>query len=173
MKTKLLLMVFLGLVAAGAASAAKADKPASPVDVTFIAPENFRDAKQDAMDSERGRDAILAQLKEHLVTTAAQYLAPGQRLEIKVTDVDLAGDFEPQRGPNFDNVRIVKDIYPPRATLEFRLLGADGKVVSEGKRQLQNLGYLMTLTPLPTSDPLRHDKELLSDWLRREFKRTS
>jgi len=46
-------------------------------------------------------------------------------------------------------------------------------VVSEGKRQLQNLGYLMTLTPLPTSDPLRHDKELLSDWLRREFKRTS
>jgi len=44
--------------------------------VTFIAPENFRDAKQDAMDSERGRDAILAQLKEHLVTTAAQYLAP-------------------------------------------------------------------------------------------------
>ncbi len=173
MKTKLLLMGLLGLAAAGVAFAAKANKPTPSIEVTFIAPENFRDAKQDSMDSERGRDAILAQLKEHLVTTAAQYLTPGQRLEIKVTDVDLAGDFEPQRGPDFDNVRIVKDIYPPRATLEFRLLGADGKIVSAGRRQLQNLGYLMTLTPLPTSDPLRHDKELLSDWLRREFKRSS
>ena len=172
MKTKLLLTALLGLVAATAAPAAKADKPASPVEVTFIAPENFTDAKEGALDSARGRDALLDQLKAHLVTTAAQYLTTGQRLEIKVTDVDLAGDFEPWHGSTFNDIRIVKDIYPPRINLEFRLLGADGKVVSEGKRQLRDLGYLLTAT-LPASDPLRYDKQVLSDWLRQEFKRPS
>jgi len=172
MKTKLLLTAFLGLVASGAFAAAPANKPVSSVEVIFVSPEKFTDAKEDAMDSERGRDALLGQLKEHLVASAAKYLAAGQRLEIKVTDVDLAGDFEPWRGPNFSDIRIVKDIYPPRINLEFRLLGVDGKVVNEGKRQLRDLGYLLTVA-LPTSDPLRYDKEVLSDWLRQEFKRPS
>lgn len=173
MKTKLSLMVILGLVSVGAAIAARQDKPVGTVDVTFVAPENYTDVKDDYMDTEKGRDAILDQLKTHLVTTGARYLKADERLEIKVTEVDLAGDFEPWRGPRLQDVRIVKDLYPPRVNLEFRLLGADGKVISEGKRDLRNLGYLMTSSPFPTSDPLRHDKEMLTNWLRQEFKRPS
>ncbi len=172
MKTKLLLSAWLGLIAAGTLSAADAAKPMSSVDVTFVASEKFTDAKDDYSDSEKGREAILGQLKDHVVARGSKYLATGQRLEIKVTDVDLAGDFEPWRGPNFHDVRIVKDIYPPRAELEFRLLDADGKVVREGKRQLRELGFLMSAA-LPTSDSLRYEKEMLSDWLRKEFKPAS
>jgi hypothetical protein len=172
MKTKLPLLMVLGLISVGAAVAARTDKPAANIEVTFVAPEKFADVKEDSMESERGRDALLSQLKDHLVMQGARILAPNQRLEIKVTEVDLAGDFEPWRGINYQDVRIVKDIYPPRMNLEFRLIGADGKVLSEGKRELRDLGYLMSIVP-PTSDPLRYDKEMLSNWLRREFKRTS
>jgi hypothetical protein len=170
MKTKLSLMAFLGLVAAGVAVAAAPDKPVSAIEVSFVASEKFTDVKDDHMDSDRGREAVLEQLKEHLVTHGAKYLAKGQRLQITVTDVDLAGDFEPWRGINFHDIRIVKDIYPPRVNLEFKLIDAEGKVVSEGKRQLRDLGYLMSMA-MPTSDPLRYDKEMLNDWLRQEFKR--
>jgi hypothetical protein len=52
--------------------------------------------------------------------------------------------------------------------LEFRLLDASGKVVSEGARRLNNLGYLMSLG-MPTTDPLRYDKEMIRDWMRQEF----
>jgi hypothetical protein len=172
MKTKLSLMVVLGLVAVGAAVAASADKPAPAVEVTFVAPEKFTDAKQDYMDTDRGRDAILSELKDHLQKRGAKYLSANQRLEIKVTEVDLAGDFEPWRGPHFHDVRIVKDLYPPRVHLEFRLIGDDGQVLTEGKRQLRDIGYMMTMA-MPTSDPLRHDKEMLTSWLRQEFKRPS
>lgn len=165
-------MILLGLVAVGAAVAADAGKPVPKVEISFVAPEKFTDVKNGSMDSERGRDALLNQLKEHLVTQGSKYLSPDQRLEIKVTEVDLAGDFEPWRGPDFNDIRIVKEIYPPRVNLEFRLIGADGKVVSEGKRQLRDLSYLQTIS-LPTSDTLRHDKEMLSNWLRQEFKRPS
>ena len=169
MKIRLPQIALLGLVAFSAAVAATSDKTASLIQVTFVAPDKFTDVKDYYLDTARGRDALLDQLKEHIMTRATKYLAAGQRLEITVTDVDLAGDFEPWRSPNFDDVRFVKDIYPPRINLEFRLLGADGKVVTEGKRQLRDLGYLMNFT-LPNWDPLRYDKEMLSDWLRREFK---
>jgi hypothetical protein len=172
MKTKLPLMVFLGLVSVGAAVAARPDKPGAAVEVTFVAPEKFTDVRDDYMDSEKGRDALLSQLKDHLVKQGARLLAGDQRLEIKVTEVDLAGDFEPWRGPNFQDIRIVKDLYPPRVNLEFRLIGADGKVVSEGKRELRDISYLMNIA-LPTSDPLRYDKEMLTNWLRQEFRRPS
>lgn len=169
MKLKLLPVVLLGLILSRAVVAASPEKTASPVQVTFVSPEKFTDAKDAYMESERGRDALLEELKQHLVTRGAAYLAAGQRLEITVTDVDLAGDFEPWRGPSFHDVRIVKDLYPPRISLQFRLLNAEGTVLSEGKRDLQDLGYLMNLA-LPTTDHLRYEKDMLGSWLRREFK---
>lgn len=141
----------------------------SPVLVTFVAPENFTDVKDEYMGTESGRDAVLAELRQHITKRAASYLPAGHRLEITVTDLDLAGDFEPWHRDAFHDIRIVKDLYPPRVTLQFRLLDADGTVLSEGARQLQDLGFMMSMA-WPMSDPLRYDKEMLSNWLRREFK---
>jgi hypothetical protein len=169
MKIKLLLIAFLGLIGCSVALAASADQADSPVKVTFLEPENFTDLKHAYMDSDRGRDALVDELKKHILSRAAKYLTTGQRLEITITDVDLAGDFEPWHGPQFHDVRIVKDLYPPRVSLQFRLLAADGTVASEGTRQLQDLGYMMSMA-WPLSDPLRYDKEMLSDWLRQEFR---
>jgi hypothetical protein len=169
MKTKMILLALLGLVACNGAWAAQVAGADSPVLVTFIEPENFRDAKSEYLDTARGRDAVLAELKQHIIKRAAGYLAAGQWLEISVTDLDLAGDFEPWHRGNLHNIRIVKELYPPRITLKFRLLDVEGKVLSEGTRQLQNLGFMINLAT-PMSDPLRYDKALLSDWLRQEFR---
>ncbi|MGH6821656.1 MAG: DUF3016 domain-containing protein, partial [Methylocella sp.] len=101
--------------------------------------------------------------------TGRNHLKPGQHLTVRITDIDLAGAFEPWHGPDFDHIRILKEIYPPAMKLEFQLTGPDGKVVTGGKRELRQLGYQMT-TELPTWDPLRYDKEMLRSWLWREFK---
>ena len=88
---------------------------------------------------------------------------------MKFTDIDLAGEFEPQRGPNFDRVRIMKNIYAPRFDLEFKLTGADGKVLNEGKRTLRD-SYYMDRMIADKSDPLCYDKDILNDWLRSDIK---
>jgi hypothetical protein len=172
MKTKLLLVFACGLAAVCTGRAAEAAKPSAKVTVTYVAPEKFADVKDSLSGSDRDRDWVLDQLKTHFESMGQRYLAAGQTLEIQVTDVDLAGDFEPWHGIEFDHIRILKEIYPPRMNLEFRLLDAQGKVVSEGKRRLQDLGYLMSIG-IPTSDTLRYDKEMISDWMRLEFKRAS
>jgi hypothetical protein len=172
MKTKLLLVAAFAVVAGGVVHAADSAKPASRVEVIFVQPEKFTDLKDEYMDSGRAREHYMAEIQGQVEQLARRYVAEGQHLEVKFIDVDLAGDFEPWHGLDFDHVRIMREIYPPRMEIEFRLTDAGGKVISEGKRKLRSLGYLMT-TVSPTWDPLRYDKDLLREWMGREFKRAS
>ena len=171
MKTETLRLIsILSLLGAGTIFAADTDKPKpGKVTVIFDHPENFTDVKDSYTGTDKGRDAILNQIKQFIETQAASSLGAGQALEVKFTDIDLAGEYEPQRGPQFMDVRIVKDIYPPRFDLEFKLTGADGKVMSAGKRQLRDLNFMSRLV-LPSSEPLRYEKDILKDWLRGEIK---
>lgn len=142
----------------------------SRVEVVFVEPEKFADVREALYDTDRANEQVLQELRTYLERTGSYYLQPGQSLQIRITDIDLAGDFEPWHGPDFDHIRILKEIYPPSVTLEFRLTGADGKVRSEGRRELRELGYLMTIG-MPSWDHLRFEKEMLRAWLWREFKR--
>lgn len=168
--TRILLLSVLVLTAGGVARALDPVKGPSTVDVVFFEPEKFTDVRDGYMGSDQGRDATLVELKEYLVKRAVRGLAPGQKLSITITDVDLAGDFEPWRGSQWSDVRVVKDLYPPRITLAFRLTDADGTVSKEGKRDLRDLAFLMKITSGFRSDTLRHEKALLDDWLSVEFR---
>jgi hypothetical protein len=97
-----------------------------------------------------------------------RYVPAGIQLEITVTDIDLAGDFEPWRGPQFSQVRITRDIYRPHISLEFRLTDASGSVVSAGQREISDIAYQERLVR-PPDDYLRYEKNILRDWFRNEF----
>jgi hypothetical protein len=169
-RKSLALLSILGLLTPGVMLAADSAKPDAPrVTVTFDHPEKFTDVKDGYMPTDKGQDAILAQIRGHIESKAKPYLSAGQILEVTFTDIDLAGDFEPQRGPQFNDVRIVKDIYIPRLKLQFKLTGADGKVITEGKRELKDLAF-MTRMAFPPSESLRFEKDMLNDWLNADIK---
>ena len=86
------------------------------------------------------------------------------------TDIDLAGDYEPARGPTIGNIRIVKEIYPPRMKLSFRLTDANGEVLKQGDRELSDLNFMRTAIPAFSNDPYRYEKTMLENWLDREFR---
>lgn len=65
----------------------------------------------------------------------------------------------------------MKDIYPPRATLHYRLTDASGATIREGESKLSDLAYLQRTTVANSTDPLRYDKRMLDDWLTKEFVR--
>ena len=109
-------------------------------------------------------------LTEHLRKRADAVLPPGERLEVIIDDIKLAGDYEPWRGPNLQDVRFMKDIYPPRLDLHFRLLGADGAQIRDGEAKLRDMSYLMRSLP-NSNDPLRYDKRQIDEWLNKEFRR--
>jgi hypothetical protein len=119
------------------------------------------------MPFDKTRDAYLEDLRKHIVRSAARLLSEQQKLAIAITDVDMAGSFEPQHSRMYD-VRIVKDIYPPRIELSFTLTGADGAVVKQGERLLRDSSFLMTSAPY-ASQPMRYEKDMIDRWLEREL----
>ena len=154
-------------VAAGLASTpALAADP--PVQVTFTDPAKFSDLRISRPTSARERAGLTDQLRRYLEAEAPRHLPPDTHLAVTITDVDMAGELRPVGHGGQPDVRIVKDMFPPRVDLEFRLAKADGTVVSEGKRELRDSMFL-TNTSLNERDLLIHEKALLGRWLEREF----
>jgi hypothetical protein len=158
---------WLGSIAPpGAAAAAPAE---SSVSVTFVHPEQFTENRMYNRQDQFNRIDYLKQLKAYLIKQGQAILKPGQGLHVDITDIQLAGAYEPWRGPRWDYVRIMRDIYPPRIDLDFRLVDQDGNVLREGKRALRDLDYLHSSVGLAAAEgaPLYYDKALLHRWLSR------
>ncbi|WP_363799144.1 DUF3016 domain-containing protein [Lysobacter firmicutimachus] len=141
-----------------------------PVSVRWDDPAKFAEIRYSRNRYDARRGNWVEQLAEHLRKRAQKELPAGQRLDVDITDIKRAGDYEPWHGPQFDDTRFVRDIYPPRIVLSFKRTDADGRVVEEGQRTLRDLSFLMGPRPLSDSDPLRYEKRLIDDWLRQEFK---
>jgi len=159
MKPLIVLFSFLLMGAAPAWSAQDIDSSA-PVTLTYVDPASFPDAPRGA----------LIELKPWIERRASELLPAGHRLAITVTSVDLAGEYEPLRRPPYSTVRIMRDVYPPRVELQFRLTHASGAVIAEGRRRLENVAFHDTAA-VRSTDPLRYDKALWEVWLRGEFAR--
>jgi hypothetical protein len=156
--------IVLVLVTLAASSSPAA---AATAEVEYVKPESFTDTGR--RFDERERAANLDTLKRHLVEEAARRLPAGETLAVTVTDVDLAGSYEPWQMAH-NEVRIVKEVYPPRIELHFRLARADGTIVKEGDRKLRDSAFL-TGGSLRSADGLRYEKAMIDEWLDREFKR--
>ncbi|MEP6906671.1 MAG: DUF3016 domain-containing protein [Pseudoxanthomonas sp.] len=141
-----------------------------PVSVDWTDPAEFSEIRHSANRWEARRGNWVVQLAEYLQTSAAKRLAPGEQLQVTLTDISRAGDYEPWRGPNLQDARIVRDIYPPRISLTFKRTDPQGNVIAEGERKLVDSAFLMNSSTFGASDTLRYEKRLLDDWLRKEFK---
>lgn len=136
------------------------------VQVSFQSPEQFTDLRRTHLSGGRGADeGYLRELQDYVERIGPQRIPAGYTLALTITDVDMAGDFEPERGPSFMDVRITRGVYPPRINLTYRLTDTTGAVRSQGERQLRNQAFDWTISAVDRNDPLRHEKDLLNDIL--------
>jgi len=161
------LALWLGSIAP--LNAAAVTPAESSVSVTYVNSEQFTENRLYGRQDRFNRVDYLAQLKAYLIKQGQAVLKPGQSLHVDVTDIRLAGAYEPWRGPQWSYVRIMRDIYSPRIDLNFRLVDQDGNVLREGKRVLRDLDYLHSSVSVPsaTGSSLYYDKALLRRWLMR------
>ena len=104
MKTKRLLLL-VALLLSGGLRLAAFDKDGPRVEVNYFEPTKFTDVRDSYPDgSEKGREATLAEIKSYLVKRLAKIVPSGLKLAVTITDVDLAGDFEPWHGPQWSTL---------------------------------------------------------------------
>lgn len=140
-----------------------------PVSVSWGDPSGFTEIRHSRNRFEARRGDWVRDIARHIAKRGAGALAPGERLEVEILDIERAGDFEP--AGHGDHVRIVRDIYPPRIHLRYSRHDAAGRMVDSGERELTDLAFLHRAGgTVSMSDALRHEKRLVDDWIRHDLK---
>jgi hypothetical protein len=158
-------LVALGLATGCASSVAHAPTTVPRTEVVFDHPEKFTDVKDGGNPTDEGRDYILSQIRNYLVECTEGLVPEGYKLKLVFTDISLAGKYEPWRGPQWENVRIIKTVYPPSFTFTYTVTDSSGKVVKQGSENFLDMDF-QTRVVFANSDPLRYEKAALNDWAR-------
>jgi hypothetical protein len=135
-----------------------------PVEVYWADPGTFSEVRLSTDPGEAIRGDWVSRLADHLRDEAARRLAPGERLEVVIQDIDLAGDFMIGHAPT----RIMRPLAAPMIRLSFVRRDANGEVVDYGERTLRDLTYLAGPASVDR-DPLRYEKRLIDRWVSREL----
>ena len=178
MRTRLLTCAMCALLLAGAANARESvTDPSIPrslptagnVSVQWTDPAQFTEFRTSLNKQESADGDWVRQLATYLQKRAQNRLQPGQSLDVTITDIQRAGNYEPWHGIGARDIRVMRDIYIPRIAFDYTLRDAGGNVIEEGSAKLRDAAYLQRATIVGDSDPLRYEKSMIDDWLRREL----
>ncbi len=107
---------------------------------------------------------LFSELTDELGRDVNKVLGENQKLDLMVTNVDLAGDVQPTFGATVNDIRVVSDLYPPKISFDYSL-SQDGKVIMSGSEKIQNMSFLFGIQPI-TSQPFPYESELLTKWFK-------
>ncbi len=142
-----------------------------PVSVRWNDPATFSELRGSHNRSEAERGDWVADIARYLRERAERALPDDERLDITITDIRRAGNYEPWRGLEFRDMRIMRELYWPRIAIEIKRTRADGTVIAEGAQVLSDPAYLGSASAYGEGDPLRYEKNMIDRWVRRELGR--
>lgn len=130
---KSVLSIFTALVVVGAACAGEAK-------VTWQEPDNYTDIREghDLRDSFRQR---LFSDFELLFADLARRLPDGYVLDVAVTDVDLAGEVNGMHFGRWHDIRVIKALYWPRMSLDYKLTDGTGQLLVSGHEDIKDMAF--------------------------------
>ena len=140
-----------------------------PVSVRWGDPAQFSELRYSHNRHEAERGDWVQDLARYIRERAARQLPAGEQLDVEILDIERAGEYEFFFGGIArHDIRVLRDIHPPRMRVHVRRTDASGRVLVDAERKVSDLGYLLGATPIGT-DPLRYEKRMIDAWLRREF----
>lgn len=160
------LLLGMGLAASPCLVSAQAN-----VEVTWKDPKSYTDIRPANESRKRFRERTFSDLEGYIVELA-ESLPEGQKLEIVVTDLDLAGQVWPAQfigGVGANDVRLVRRIDIPRMSFSYKLLAEDESVLQEKDVELKDMAFQERFNPIFNSRRLRYEKNMLRDWFADEF----
>lgn len=99
----------------------------------------------------------------------AEQLPKGYRLELDFTDIDLAGEVDPVYLRDYREIRILKDVYFPQLSFDYRVLDAGGRqVAGQQGVTVKDMGYLNGPKLGNSSTAFFYERRMLRDWFRKQ-----
>lgn len=121
---------------------------------------DYRDVRPSNEPKGAYHKQIKQQFDNHFVKLAEQ-LPKDYKLNIEITDLDLAGDV---RFGGINEIRVVKPIYFPRITFNYSLTDKNGKLVSKKSDvELKDMSF-MDRIKMGRDEAFYYEKRLLTEW---------
>lgn len=141
------------------------------LNIEFVDADSFTDIQPGNEHRQRYQDRILESFEE-LFTELADQLPDDQVLNIKVTDIDLAGNVLPvSRDGGMYMMRIVRHGQDPSIRFEYSLIDVNEQVLQEGEERLRGRTSADSIrqTPSAASSALSNERDMLERWFRDTF----
>ena len=158
----LAVLVAITAPVATAKSDVMVQKPDGVVTVEFEKMNEFTDFGSSDQPTERDQRYLANKLREEIDAIAPRYIPADHHLTLRFIDIDMAGEFEPERGAGLADVRIVRGIYRPSFHVEFRVTDEAGEVVSSGQRRISD-SMFQNVISFRRDEPLFYETELARD----------
>ncbi|WP_394130246.1 DUF3016 domain-containing protein [Shewanella maritima] len=166
MKLRMLIMLGALVCHTSFADEAKDEHPITEdgmVKIEWQDPSSYRDIKTSNERQSRFEVRLFDTLTKNLNKEAEKTLKPEQKLVMQVTNVDLAGDMRPTFGATAGDLRIIKDLYPPRMTFTYQVLEND-QVVVAGSEKLVDMTFMNSVRR-SNPRPFEYESTMLKNWL--------
>lgn len=156
-------MFFAILMCLGLVSYAQA----AQVKVNWQDPDKYTDIRPTNETKDAFRQRLFEALDE-VFRDNAKVLPENYLLEINVTNLDLAGDTNVLHPNNGHDIRLVKDIYWPRMSLQFSLKNDTGAMISEGKANLSDMNFLFTHRIVTSHTGFEYEERMINNWFKEQ-----
>lgn len=148
---------------------------AAQVEVTWQDPSSYRDMQSAQSNQTRFEQRVMSAFDQKFAELAAQ-LPADQRLEITVTDVDLAGSVVYREiGGTMQEYRFVRHMDTPYMALSYTLYAADGSVLQQGDERIRGRevpGQGLTNAQRRRGvDLIEYESAMLDRWFKQTFQR--
>ncbi len=135
--------------------------------MTWRNPEAFTDLDSGDAAQKSFSKGVEKAFKAELGELAEQ-LPKGYRLEVDFTDIDLAGEVDPVYLRDYREIRILKDVYFPQLSFDYRVFDAGGRqVAGQQGVTVKDMGYLNGAKLGSSSTPFFYERQMLRDWFRK------
>ncbi|MBQ4834241.1 DUF3016 domain-containing protein [Pseudoalteromonas sp. MMG010] len=126
--------------------------------------DNYRDVRASNQSPNSFEKQITMNFDKHFAKLAKK-LPSGYKLNVEVTDLDLAGDVEFSAARE---VRVIEPIYYPRMKLSYTVTNQQGEVVSQSSEvSLKDRGFLDKIKR-SSSRSFYYEKRLVTSWFNSE-----
>lgn len=135
--------------------------------VEWVDPKKFTDIRSVNMSKAKYQNYVIKELTSH-IEELANKLPEGQTLQVKITNLDLAGRVEPGRFAgvtrSIDDVRVVRHVDIPRIAFSYEVTDSQGAVVRSEEVKLKDMGFLSSMAKLKRQSPFSYEKRMLTRW---------
>lgn len=160
----------LPLIVLGAAVWFAPAGQAAEVNLKWQQPEEYTDIRANTLARQQMYEQrVIDELGRHIQDAADKYLPPDQKLNMTVTDVDLAGDVDYFFTRFAQGVRVVSNLHFPRIEFTWELVNANGEVIRSGDENVRDMGFQYAGTRSIKRAEFDYEERMIDDWFRETF----